>query len=172
MGLIAFLYGKLSRPRTIKYEGGNIHDFKIVDIAGNEIDFSTYKGKDLLIVNTASKCAYTRQYADLEKLHQTYGGSITVLGFPSNDFLWQEPGSNQEINLFCQKNYGVTFKMFSKISVKGKAQHVLYKWLQSKTDKVPTWNFCKYFVSKEGTVQFYDSKVSPMDIVKEISNSR
>jgi glutathione peroxidase len=124
-----------------------------------------------LIVNTASKCGYTPQYSELEKLHQTYGNKVAVLGFPANNFLWQEPGSEQEIASFCRKNYSVTFKMFGKISVRGKHQHRLYQWLHWKTGKVPTWNFCKFLVSKNGSeAQFYPSTVAPLDsqIVNEI----
>jgi glutathione peroxidase len=172
MGLIAFLYAKLSRPHRSERVGGTIYDFKLKDIEGREIDFSSYRGKNLLIVNTASKCGFTPQYSQLEKLHQTYGDKVTVLGFPANNFLWQEPGTEQEIASFCQKNYGVTFRMFSKISVRGRHQHRLYQWLQWKTGKVPTWNFCKFLISKNGSeVQFYPSKVRPLDpqIVNEIS---
>ncbi|HET6544858.1 MAG TPA: glutathione peroxidase [Chryseolinea sp.] len=172
MGLIAFLYDKLSRPHRSERVGGTIYDFKIKDIEGHEIDFSSYRGKNLLIVNTASKCGFTPQYSQLEKLHQTYGNKVTVLGFPANNFLWQEPGSEQEIAAFCQKNYGVTFTMFSKISVRGSHQHQLYKWLYWKTGKVPSWNFCKFLISKNGSdVQFYPSTVGPLDpqIVSEIS---
>lgn len=171
MGLIAFLYAKLSRPRNAKRVGGTIYDFKIKDIKGHEIDFSVYKGKNLLVVNTASKCGFTPQYSELEKLHQTYGNKVTILGFPANNFLWQEPGSEQEIVSFCQKNYGVTFTMFGKISVRGKHQHQLYQWLQWKTGKAPTWNFCKFLVNKNGNeVMFYPSTVTPLDpqIVNEI----
>ena len=171
MGLISFLYGKLSRPGKAKPVAGSIYDFKIRDIEGKEVDFATYKGKNLLIVNTASKCGYTPQYADLEKLHEEHGDRVTILGFPANNFLWQEPGTEQEIASFCQRNYGVTFKMFSKISVKGKDRHPLYQWLQWKTGKTPSWNFCKYFVSKDANkIKFYPSAVSPLDaeITKEI----
>jgi glutathione peroxidase len=107
----------------------SIYDFKMTSIEGNEIDFSTYKGKNLLIVNVASKCGYTPQYADLQKLHEMAGDKITILGFPANNFGGQEPGTNSEIAEFCEKNYGVTFQMFEKISVEGNDQHELYKWL-------------------------------------------
>lgn len=164
MGLIAFLNSKLSGASKAWPMGGSIYDFTIKDIGGKEIDFAGYTGKNLLIVNTASKCGYTPQYGDLEKLHQTHGNNLTILGFPANNFLWQEPGSNEEIASFCQKNYGVTFKMFGKISVKGKDQHPLFQWLQSKTGKIPTWNFCKYLVNKNGDdVKFYSSDISPLD---------
>lgn len=141
----------------------SIYDFKIKSIDGDLIDFSRYKGKNLLIVNVASKCGYTPQYADLEKLHENYGDKVVVLGFPANNFGNQEPGTNAEIAEFCQKNYGVKFQMFEKISVKGDDQHPLYKWLKEKTGQEPTWNFCKYLVKPDGTVKFFPSKVKPLD---------
>ena len=130
MGLAAFLSGKLSFGRKTQLEG-SIYDFQMTSLEGEAIDFSRYKGKCLLIVNTASKCGYTPQYADLEKLHDDYGDKVVVLGFPANDFLWQEPGSNEEIATFCERNYGVSFQMFEKISVKGRNKHPLYKWLEA-----------------------------------------
>ncbi len=144
----------------------SVYDFKKKAIDGDEIDFSKYKGKTLLIVNTASQCGYTPQYADLEKLHETFGDKITILGFPANNFGSQEPGSNKEIAAFCEKNFGVKFQMFEKISVKGSDQDPLYAWLKEKTGEEPSWNFCKYLVKPDGTVKFYSSKVNPMD--KEI----
>lgn len=149
--------------------GESLYDFKINSLEGEEIDFSRYKGKNLLIVNVASKCGFTPQYADLEKLHEAFGDQVVVLGFPANNFGSQEPGSNLEIAEFCQKNYGVKFQMFEKISVKGEDQHPLYQWLREKTGQEPTWNFCKYLVKPDGTVQFFPSKVKPMD--KEILNA-
>ncbi|MBL7845189.1 MAG: glutathione peroxidase [Cyclobacteriaceae bacterium] len=149
----------------------SVYDFKINSIDGELIDFSKYKGKTLLIVNVASKCGYTPQYADLEKLHETHGNKIVVLGFPANNFGGQEPGTNLEIAEFCQKNYGVKFQMFEKISVKGDDQHALYKFLKEKTGSEPSWNFCKYLVKPDGTVKFFASKVNPMDkqILDEIN---
>jgi len=148
-----------------------IYDFKINSIDGEPIDFARFKGKNLLIVNVASKCGYTPQYADLEKLHETYGNKVVVLGFPANNFGSQEPGTNAEIAEFCQKNYGVKFQMFEKISVKGDDQHALYKWLKEKTGSEPTWNFCKYLVKADGTVKFFSSKVKPLDpqIIDELN---
>jgi glutathione peroxidase len=142
---------------------GSLYDLKVNSLDGKEIDLSQYKGKTLLIVNTASKCGFTPQYAELQKLHETYGSKVTILGFPANNFGGQEPGTNTEIAEFCQKNYGVTFQMFQKISVKGDDQHPLYKWLKEKTGQEPTWNFCKYVVKPDGTVKFFSSKVKPMD---------
>jgi len=144
----------------------SIYDFKMNSIEGQSIDFSKYKGKTLLIVNVASKCGFTPQYADLEKFHEQYGDKVVVLGFPANNFGGQEPGTSQQIAEFCQKNYGVSFQMFEKISVKGEDQHPLYKWLQEKSGQEPTWNFCKYVVKPDGTVKFFASKVNPLD--KEI----
>lgn len=148
----------------------SVYDFKIKSIDGELIDFKRYQGKTLLIVNVASKCGYTPQYADLEKLHENYGDKVVVLGFPANNFGAQEPGSNAEIAEFCQKNYGVKFQMFEKISVKGADQHPLYQWLKEKTGQEPTWNFCKYLVKPDGTVKFFPSKVKPLDteILNEI----
>jgi glutathione peroxidase len=144
----------------------SLYDFKINSIDGTLIDFSQYKGKTLLIVNTASECGFTPQYADLEKLHEQYGSKVTILGFPANNFGGQEPGTNGQIATFCKKNYGVTFQMFEKVSVKGDDQHPLYKWLKEKTGEEPSWNFCKYLIKPDGTVKFFNSKVKPLD--KEI----
>jgi glutathione peroxidase len=141
----------------------DIYEFKINSIDGQEIDFAKYKGKSLLIVNVASKCGYTPQYADLEKLHEDFGSKVVVLGFPANNFGSQEPGQNAEIAEFCQKNYGVKFQMFEKVSVKGEDQHPLYQWLNEKTGQEPSWNFCKYLVKPDGTVTFFASKVKPLD---------
>ena len=143
-----------------------VYDFKMNSIDGKLIDFSTYKGKTLLIVNVASKCGFTPQYKELQQLHESYGEKITILGFPANDFGGQEPGTNTEIAQFCEKNYGVDFQMFEKIAVTGKDQHPLYQFLKEKTGSEPSWNFCKYLVKPDGTIKFYPSKVSPMD--KEI----
>lgn len=141
----------------------SIYDFKMNSIDGQQIDFKQYKGKTLLLVNVASKCGYTPQYADLEKLHEQFGDKVVVLGFPANNFKSQEPGTNAEIAEFCQKNYGVKFQMFEKISVAGADQHPLYQFLKEKTGQEPSWNFCKYLVKPDGTVKFYNSKVKPLD---------
>lgn len=163
MGLASFLAGKLSGNEQ-KPVVGSIYEFKIKTLEGKEVDFSQFKGKKLLIVNTASKCGKTPQYAGLEKLHELYGSKVTVLGFPANNFLWQEPGSNEEIAAFCERNYGVKFLMFEKVSVKGGDQHPLYQWLQSKTGEKPDWNFSKYLISEDGTnVTFFKSGVQPLD---------
>ena len=141
----------------------SIYDFKMNALDGTPVDFSQYKGKNLLIVNVASKCGNTPQYSDLQKLHEQFGGKLTILGFPANNFGGQEPGSNNEIAQFCQKNYGVTFQMFEKISVKGDDTHPLYKLLKEKTGKEPDWNFAKYLVKADGSVTFLPAKVNPLD---------
>lgn len=144
------------------------HSLKMESIDGQEVDFSQYKGKKVLIVNTASECGYTPQYAQLEELHQQYGDQVVVLGFPCNDFGGQEPGSEADIAKFCTKNYGVTFQMFTKITVKGPDKPALYDWLETKdkngwNDQIPSWNFCKYLVDEEGKlIKYWPSQVEPM----------
>ncbi len=172
MRLAAFLVSKLSKGKRSNVSG-SIYDFKMKSLEGKEIDFSKFKGKNLVIVNTASNCGYTPQLKDLEKLHEQYGSKVAVLGFPANNFLWQEPGSNEEIATFCERNYGVKFQMFEKLSVMGNDKSPLYKWLEAKSGKSPSWNFCKYVIDKTGNVVgFYPSKVNPMDsqIIDKISN--
>jgi glutathione peroxidase len=142
----------------------SIYEFKVPSLDGKEIDFNQFKGKWILIVNTASKCGYTPQYASLQKLHELYGSKVAVLGFPANNFLWQEPGSNKDIAGFCEKNYGVSFLMFEKVSVKGSDKHPLYRWLEFKTGKTPGWNFSKYLIRPDGSVaDFFASAVDPLD---------
>lgn len=147
----------------------SFYDFKMKDINGKEVDFSQYKGKKLLLVNVASKCGYTKQYAQLQELYATHGDKILVLGFPANNFGGQEPGSNEEIKEFCDTEFGVTFPMFEKISVKGFDKHPLYRWLSDASqngwnNQEPSWNFCKYFVNEKGElVKFFPSSVTPLD---------
>lgn len=151
-----------SKPAAVAQK--SVYEFKIPSLEGKEIDFNQFKGKWMLIVNTASKCGYTPQYSSLQKLHELYGSKVVVLGFPANNFFWQEPGSNQDIAGFCQKNYGVTFQMFEKISVKGSDKHPLYRWLESKTGKTPSWNFSKFLIRPDGSVaEFFASSVDPLD---------
>lgn len=162
--MLSSLFKSKQSPQEIK---GSIYSYKAIALDGQEIDFTRYKGKNILIVNTASKCGYTYQYADLEKLHEQFGERVAILGFPANNFLWQEPGTNEEIAAFCKNNYGVKFQMFEKISVKGGDKHPIYRWLEAKTGKSPTWNFCKYVINSKGeVVGFFQAKVSPLD--KEI----
>lgn len=142
----------------------SFYDFSLPAIDGETIDFSKYKGKKVLVVNTASECGYTPQYEDLQALHEQYGDKIVVLGFPANNFGGQEPGSNEEIASFCKKNFGVDFQLFEKISVKGSDQHPLYQWLKAQSGKEPAWNFSKYLIDEQGKViAFYPSDVNPMD---------
>jgi glutathione peroxidase len=135
-----------------------LYDFKAKTIEGKEFDFKSLKGKKVLVVNTASKCGFTPQYKELEDLFKTYGGDkFTIIGFPANNFGAQEPGSNAEINTFCTKNYGVTFQMMEKISVKGDDMDAIYKWLTSKAengklDAPVKWNFQKFMVDEKGNV--------------------
>jgi glutathione peroxidase len=161
----SFMFSALfESPATAQDAQGSIYEFTLKSLEGSPVDFKQYKGKYLLVVNTASKCGYTPQYAELEKLHEQFGDKLAVLGFPANNFLWQEPGTNEEIASFCKKNYGVKFQMFEKISVKGRDKAPLYKWLEAKTGETPSWNFCKYLVNPEGKViGYYSSKVSPLD---------
>lgn len=147
-----------------------IYDIEVTTISGTPVKMEHYKGKTLLIVNTASKCGFTGQYEGLQKLYETYQDQgLVILGFPSNDFLKQEPGSNEDIAGFCKINYGVTFPMFEKISVKGKQQHALYAFLTSKETNPEfagkiSWNFNKFLIAKDGTViNRFGSRTAPED---------
>jgi len=146
----------------------SIHSFKVKDINGKIIDFSTFKGRKILIVNTASECGYTPQYAELEKLHKQYGKKVVVIGFPANNFGGQEPGTNQEIKTFCTKNYNVTFLMAEKVSVKGNDISPLFKWLTAQENPdfkgEIGWNFEKFLIDENGkVVHRFKSKTKPMD---------
>jgi glutathione peroxidase len=138
-----------------KDEPVSIYSFKVKSLNGGEIDFAAFKGKKILIVNTASECGYTPQYEGLEKLYKDYKGKLVIVGFPANDFGAQEPGSDQEIASFCSKNYGVSFPMAAKVSVKGDEAAPIYKWLTHKSsnhfqDSEVKWNFQKYLIDEEG----------------------
>ena len=131
------------------------YDYEAQAIDGLTISMEKYRGKKILIVNVASKCGFTPQYKDLQALHEIYGENLAVLGFPSNDFLWQEPGTEEEIAAFCSKNYGVTFQMMHKISVKGGDMDPIYQWLTKKEnngvqDASVTWNFQKFLIDESG----------------------
>ena len=134
----------------------NIYQFKVTDLYGSEFDFSTLKGKKLMVVNTASECGLTPQYEDLQKLYDQYKDKdFVIVGFPANNFGGQEPGSNAQIAAFCKENYGVTFPMMSKISVKGSDMHEVYKFLTEKSknglqDSEVAWNFQKYLIDGNG----------------------
>jgi glutathione peroxidase len=136
-----------------------VYDFEAMDIAGRPVALAQFKGKPLLIVNTASACGFTPQFAGLEELHKTYGErGLVVLGFPCNQFGRQDPGSNDEIGAFCQKNYGVSFQMMGKIDVNGDGAHPLYQWLTREAPgllgtKAIKWNFTKFLVGKDGEVR-------------------
>jgi len=146
---------------------GTVYDFTVKSIDGKDVKLSKYKGKKILIVNTASKCGFTPQYKELEELSKKYGNKVVVLGFPSNSFN-QELASNEEVSSFCEKNYGVTFPLFSTVAVKGDDATPLYKFLADKdkngaVSDAPSWNFCKYLVDEKGhVVAFYPSKVKPL----------
>lgn len=147
----------------------SVYDFKVPGLDGNSIDLSKFKGKKLLIVNTASKCGYTPQYADLEKLFEKYKDKLTIIGFPANNFGGQEPGSNGEIKEFCSKNYGVSFPMAEKVEVVGENIHPLFKYLTDEAKKLGTadpvikWNFTKFLIDENGKLlAVFPSKVTPM----------
>jgi glutathione peroxidase len=157
-------------------EGNTVYQFKVPALDGGTIDFSTFKGKKILIVNTASECGYTPQYEDLQKLYSTYKDKLVIVGFPANNFGQQEPGTNDQIKEFCKKNYGVTFPMAAKISVKGDDIAPIYKWLTHKElngimDAEIKWNFTKFLLDEKGVlIAKFDSKVKPMsdDIVSHL----
>ena len=155
----------------------SIYKFKVEALDGSTIDFSKFKGKKILVVNTASKCGFTPQYEALQKLYDKYKDKLVIVGFPANNFGQQEPGTNQEIKEFCTKNYGVTFPMAAKISVKGDDIAPIYKWLTTKQlngvlDAEITWNFNKFLLDENGVlIAKFDSKVLPMgdEIVKYLN---
>jgi glutathione peroxidase len=146
----------------------NLYDIKINSLQGKAIDLSAYKNKSLLFVNVASKCGFTPQYKDLEELHKTYKDDLVVIGVPCNQFGKQEPGNSDEIEEFCQVNYGVSFLITEKIDVKGADQHPLYTWLTDKSlngkkSSSVKWNFQKYMVGKEGKlIDYYFSLTKPL----------
>lgn len=162
------LIGLIVTAMTIQAQDKIFYDFTVQTIDGKEIALSEFKGKKILVVNTASKCGLTPQYEDLEALYKEYGGdNFVIIGFPANNFMSQEPGTNEEIKNFCEVNYGVTFPMMAKISVKGKDMHPLYQWLTSKDqngvkDSEVSWNFQKYMIDENGhLVDFLSPKDSP-----------
>ena len=152
-----------------------IYDFEAKDIGGKDIALSSFKGKVMLIVNTASKCGFTPQFGGLENLHKSYAGKgLAVVGFPCNQFGAQDPGSDSEIEGFCQVNYGVSFPMMGKIDVNGPAAHPLYAWLAAEApgllgSKAIKWNFTKFLVGKNGQViKRYAPTDKPADMAKDI----
>lgn len=148
----------------------SIYDFKVQTLEGEDFSFEQLKGKKVMIVNTASKCGFTPQYEDLQELWEHYGGDdFIIIGFPANNFMNQEPGSDEDIQAFCSRNYGVTFPMMSKISVKGNDMHPVYKWLTQKElnkfeDSKVQWNFQKYLIDENGRlVKVIKPRVKPTD---------
>lgn len=152
---------------TILFMG--IYDYKVNGLEGGTINFADFKGKKILIVNTASKCGYTPQYEGLEELYKSKKEKLVVVGFPANNFGGQEPGSNEEIAEFCQRNYGVSFPMAEKVSVKGKDIHPLFAYLTKEAEKLGfedpiQWNFTKFLLNEKGKlIAVFPSKIQPMD---------
>ena len=159
--LFSFLF---SPPQAVP---ASIYDYKVTALDGSIIDFSQFRGKKILIVNTASKCGFTPQYEALEKLSVKYKDKLVIVGFPANNFLYQEPGDNEKIAAFCQKNYGVTFPMAAKISVKGRNMAPIYHWLTEQqynkyADSKVKWNFQKYLIDENGKlVNIFYSNTTP-----------
>lgn len=145
----------------------SFHSLTATDIDGNEVKMKKYKGKKIIILNVASKCGYTPQYADWQAFYEKNNTKFEVLGFPCNQFMGQEPGTADEIESFCQKNYGVSFQMFDKIDVKGDNQSAVYKWLSDPAQNgwnstVPSWNFSKYLVDEKGKLlNYFGPKIKP-----------
>lgn len=161
---------EVSKVKTNKVMSKSIYDYKVDALEeGKTINFADYKGKKILIVNTASECGFTPQYADLEKLSNEYKDKLVVIGFPANNFGGQEPGTNVEIGAFCQKNYGVTFPLAAKVSVKGEDTAPIFKYLSEKSlngvkDTEIQWNFTKFLLDENGKlIDSFVSKVKPTD---------
>lgn len=146
----------------------SFYDFTVQTIDGQQFSFADLKGKKVMIVNTASKCGHTPQYKDLELLNKAYKQKLVIIGFPANNFMNQEPGTNSEIREFCDSKYGVTFPMMAKISVKGSDMHPLYQWLTRKSengvlDSEVAWNFQKYIIDENGNlVGYFKPAVKPL----------
>lgn len=167
----------MSKASKIKDSGepvSPIYAIEINALDGTALDLSEFKGKKLMIVNVASKCGLTPQYEELQKLHETYGDKLAIIGVPCNQFLNQEPGTSEEIAAFCSKNYGVSFQLTEKIDVKGKDQHPLYQWLTQKSingakDSEVSWNFQKYLIDEKGNLEaVFSPRTTPLD--KEITD--
>jgi len=148
-------------------DNGSIHSFKVKSIEGGTIDFAKFKGKKILVVNTASKCGYTPQYDALQKVYDQYKDKLVIVGFPANNFGGQEPGSDEEIKDFCKARFGVKFPLASKVSVKGEDMAPIYQWLTSKAkngvlDADIKWNFNKFLLDENGKmIAYFPSKVTP-----------
>ncbi|AKK74296.1 glutathione peroxidase [Chryseobacterium sp. P1-3] len=158
---------EISKAKTKELMGKTIYDFKVESLDGKEINFADFKGKKILIVNTASECGFTPQYADLEKVYEQYKDKLVVVGFPANNFGGQEPGTNTEIGAFCQKNYGVTFPMAAKVSVKGDDMAPIFKYLTEQElngvkNTTILWNFTKFLIDENGKlIDTYVSTTKP-----------
>ena len=145
----------------------SFYDLQLNDINGDNIDLQSFKGKKILLVNVASKCGYTGQYADLQELYETHGDKLEIIGIPCNDFGRQEPGSANEIQKFCKLNYGVTFTLAEKQKIKSKPMSGVYQWLSDPNlngwnSSLPSWNFCKYVINESGELtHFFKSGVDP-----------
>ena len=154
----------------------SLHDLSVQLNDGNDLDLREFKGKKILLVNTASDCGYTNQYEDLQQLYDNNKDKLVIIAFPANDFKEQEKGTDQEIAAFCKKNYGISFPLAKKSSVvKGKHQNEIFKWLTHPemngwNDQQPTWNFCKYLVDEDGKlIKYFDTAVSPLS--EEVVNA-
>lgn len=152
----------------------SIHEFRVEGIGGKDIDFSSFAGKKILVVNVASECGYTPQYQQLEELYEAFEEKLVIIGFPSNDFGGQEPGTDEEIQSFCKTNFGVKFPLASKVKIKHDPVHPIYQWLTTKEyngvmDSKVAWNFHKYLLDEKGKlINSYPSAVTPLD--EEILN--
>lgn len=175
-GLITGCQNKVieKSPEELMDNRPTIYNYKVTDINGDEFDFASLKGKRILVVNTASKCGLTPQYKDLQTLYDKYKDqNFVIVGFPANDFMSQEPGTNEEIAEFCQMNYGVTFPMMSKISVKGDSMAPIYQFLTQESlngfaDSSVEWNFQKYLINENGQLEkVVGPRINPLD--KEIT---
>jgi len=168
MSKVIFIAAAISSLAFAPIKSDTAYSFKVKSIDGGALDLSAYKGKKILIVNTASQCGYTRQYAGLEELYKKYKGKLVVIGFPANNFGGQEPGSNEQIKEFCTSKFSVTFPMASKVSVKGGDIDPLFKWLSNKSengvlDATIGWNFNKFLLDENGKLlQHFSSNVEPM----------
>lgn len=153
---------KIVKPVT------SIYQYQVKTIEGKQLDLNQFKGKKLLIVNVASECGFTKQYKDLQELHNKFGSKVTIVGMPCNQFGGQEPGTEKEIATFCEKNFGVTFQLTEKIEVEGPNQHPIYAWLTQKSlngkmDSKVKWNFQKYLIDENGNlVDVFYSMTNPM----------
>ncbi|MFH1004534.1 MAG: glutathione peroxidase [Bacteroidota bacterium] len=168
MKTISFFFSILLFVSFASAQKKSFYDFKAINIDGKEIDLSQYKGKKVLVINVASECSYTPQYKEMEWLYKNYKDSgLVIIVFPCNDFNGYEPGDNQKIKTFCQKKYGITFFIMSKIIIKGNDCHPLYKWLQNKEengvkDAKVLWNFNKFMINEDGTWGGYlPSEIKP-----------